>query len=133
MAAVLLWSGRAEESLPWIDKALADESVETSAYLLTRKCGANMYLGRYDEAVAACEKSAGLYTVPLTYVYLTAAYVQRGDDAKAMAAKKQLLKLWPEVTLARFRSLAPSDNPVYLQARETNLFGGLRKAGVPEK
>lgn len=133
IAVVLPWSGRVEESLPLIDTALADERFGAPASLLRRKCGVYMYLGRYDEAVAACEKSAGIYTITLTYVYLTAAYAQRGDDAKAMATKKQLLKRWPDFTLARSRSLAPSDNAVYLQARETNVLGGLRKARVPEK
>jgi len=133
MAVVLLWSGRAEESLPWIDKALADESFGAPATLLMRKCGAYLYLGRYEDAVAACEKSAGLYSNTITYVYLTAAYAQRGDDAKAVATKKELLKLWPDFTSARFRSSSASDNPVYWQQAEAHVYRGLRKAGVPEK
>jgi tetratricopeptide (TPR) repeat protein len=133
MAVVLFWSGRAEESLPWIDKALTSESGPVSALLLQRKCGAYLYLGRYEEAVAACEKSAGLRSDGITYVYLTAAYAQHGDDAKAVATKEQLFKLWPDFTLARFVSLIASDNPVYWKGVETHLFGGLRKAGVPEK
>ena len=92
-----------------------------------------MLLGRYDDAVPPCEKSAGLYGGGITYAYLTAAYAQQGDNAKAVATKEQLMKVWPDFTIARHRSLTPSDNPVFLQALEARVFGGLRKAGVPEK
>ena len=133
MAIVLLWSGRAEESLPLIDKALADEGSGARDVLLTRKCGACLNLGRYEEAVAACEKSAGLYSCWLTYAYLTAAYAQQGDDAKAMATKQRLMQIWPDFTIARHRLTAASDNPVYWQRNEAHLYAGLRKVGVPEK
>jgi len=133
MANVLIWSGRAEETLPWIDKALASASSGAIADLLQRKCRVYIQLDRYEEAVALCEKSAGLGSDAFTYVYLTAVYAQQGEDAKAAAAKERLLRLWPDFTLARFRSMQPSDNPVYWQAVETHLFGSLRKAGVPEK
>jgi adenylate cyclase len=132
MAIVLLWSGRAEESLPWIDKALASEGGALFADLLQRKCSAYMLLGRYEEAVAACEKSAGLGGDVFTYIYLTAAYAQQGEDAKAVAAREQLFKLWPNFALARWKVLSASDSPVYSQQAETHLFTGLRKAGVPE-
>jgi TolB-like protein/Flp pilus assembly protein TadD len=133
LAIVLLWSGRAEESLPWIDKALASEGGALFADLLQRKCGANTLLGRYEEAISACEKSAGLGGDVATYIYLTAAYAQQGEDAKATATREQVFKLWPDFTLARWRSLMVSDSPVYWQQIETHLFTGLRKAGVPEK
>ena len=133
MAIVLLWSGRAEESLPWIDKALASEGGAQFADLLQRKCGAYVILGRYEEAVAPCEKSAGLGGDVFTYIYMTAAYAQQGQDAKAAAAREQLLKLWPDFALTRWKSLTASDSPVYWQQVETHLFAGLRKAGVPEK
>jgi TolB-like protein len=133
LAIVLLWSGRAEESLPWIDKALASEGGALFADLLQRKCGANTLLGRYEEAISACEKSAGLGGDVATYIYLTAAYAQQGEDAKATATREQVFKLWPDFTLARWRSLIVSDSPVYWQQIETHLFTGLRKAGVPEK
>ena len=133
MALVMVWSGRAEEALPWIDKALAFESGAGLGALLARKCYVHLLLGRYEEAVAECERSAGLAGDGVTYVFLTAAYAQHGDNAKAVATREQLFKRWPDFTLARWVSFVPSDNPVYWQAAEAHLFGGLRKAGVPEK
>jgi class 3 adenylate cyclase/TolB-like protein/Flp pilus assembly protein TadD len=135
MAIVLNWSGRAEESLPWIDKALASEASEGGALfadLLQRKCGAYMMLGRYAEAVAACEKSAGLGGDVFTYIYLTAAYAQQGENAKAVAAREQVFKLWPNFALARWPLLTASDSPVYWQQLESHVLTGLRKAEVPE-
>jgi len=67
-----------------------------------------------------------------TYIYLTAAYAQQGEDVKAVAAREQLFKLWPNFALARWKFLTASDSPVYWQQLETHLFTGLRKAGVPE-
>jgi tetratricopeptide (TPR) repeat protein len=132
MAIVLMWSGRAEESLPWIDKALVSEGGALFADLLQRKCGVYTLLGRYEEAVAACEKSAGLGGDVFTYVYLTAAYAQQGKDVKAAAAMEQVFKLWPNFALARWKLLSASDNPIYWQQVQTHLFTGLRKAGIPE-
>jgi class 3 adenylate cyclase/TolB-like protein len=132
MAIVLLWSGRAEEALPWLDQALASERGALFADLLQRKCGAYMMLGRYEEAVAACLKSAGLGGDVFTYIYLTAAYAQQGDDAKAVATRDQVFKLWPNFALARWKVLSASDSPVYWQQVETHLFTGLRKTGIPE-
>jgi adenylate cyclase len=132
MAIVLAWSGHAEESLPWIDKALASEGGPLFADLLQRKCVVYVLLARYEEAVAACEKSAGLGGDVFTYIYLTAAYAQQGEDAKAVAAREQLFKLWPNFALARLKFATASDNPVYWQQVESHLFTGLRKAGVPE-
>ena len=89
-------------------------------------------LGRYEEAIAACEKSAGLGGDVFTYIYLTAAYAQQGQHAKAVAAREQVSRLWPNFALARWKLLVASDSPVYWQQAETHLFTGLRKAGVPE-
>jgi hypothetical protein len=60
MVIALIWSGRAEEALPWIDNALEHESGRMLADLCQKKCYANMLLGRYEAAVPACEKSAAL-------------------------------------------------------------------------
>jgi adenylate cyclase len=132
MAIVLIWSGRAEESLPGIDRALVSEKGALFADLLQRKCQANTLLGRYGQAIEACEKSAGLGGDVFTHLYMTAAYAQQGEETKAAAAKQQVFKLWPKFGLARWPSLTASDNPVYWQQMETHVFSGLRRAGVPE-
>ena len=133
MAIVLGWSGRAEEALPWVEKALAAEGAGSDAAdLLQRKCVIYVLLARYEDAIPECEKSAALGGDVFTYIFLTAAYAHQDDNAKALAAKAQLLKLWPDFALSRYKQLSPSDNPVYWQQIESHLFTGLRKVGVPE-
>ena len=65
-------------------------------------------------------------------LYLVAAYAQKGDMAKATAAKTELLKGRPGLSMAQLSRLRPSDNAVYLQQRD-RLNASLRKAGIPEQ
>ena len=58
---------------------------------------------------------------------------QKGETAKAAAAKAQLLKYQPGYTIARFKALRISDNPIYWQQAEAHIFTGLRRAGIPEQ
>ena len=123
--------GRAADALAAAQHAAAlDPPGGGDPQLLT--CKSYLYLGRYEDAVAACEKSAGLGGDVFTYLYLTAAYAQRGEHARAVAAREQVFKLWPNFALARWKFLVASDSPVYWQQMESHVFTGLRKAGVPE-
>jgi len=133
MVIALIWSGRAEEALPWIDNALEHESGRMLADLCQKKCYANMLLGRYDVAAPACEKSAAMGGDWPTYLYSTAVYAQLGQNAKATSAKEQLLKRLPDFTLERWRLFITSDNKVYWDQVETHLFAGLRKVGIRER
>jgi hypothetical protein len=58
------------------------------------------------------------------------AHLGRLDDARDEV--KAGLELAPNYSIARFFSMAESDNPIYLKQRE-RIVEGLRKAGVPEK
>jgi hypothetical protein len=91
-----------------------------------------MALGRYDEAIAACEVQATLADSWFPHAYLTAAYALHGNVAKAEAEKAKLLTLRPGFTVAGFKALKISDVPAYLQQTEINLYAGLRKAGIAE-
>jgi len=51
--------------------------------------------------------------------------------SEARATAKSGLALDPTFTIHRFRAGASSDNPTYLTQRE-RIYGGMRKAGVPE-
>jgi hypothetical protein len=96
-------------------------------------CFANLQLGRYDEAVALCERSAALDTWYWDQVLLAAAYANKGELQKAAAARAQLDKLLPGYSIAVSKSRRYSTEPAFLQQAEQHLHAGLRKAGVPEK
>ena len=96
------------------------------------RCRACMALGRYDEAIAACERGVALDDWWLPHLYLIAGYALEGDTGKAAAEKAALLQLRPNTSIADFKNLYWSDNPAFVQQTETHLLAGLRKAGLPE-
>jgi len=91
-------------------------------------------LGRLDEAIAACEKSIGQDDQWLIYVYLDAAYAQKGETNKAAATKADLLKRKPGLSIESLRAEMRtwSNQPIFQQQTEESVLAGLRKAGVPE-
>jgi len=123
--------GRPEEALALVDQGLALRSPEAgvSAYLLGHRCHASMALGRYEDAIIACEKAASLADSWAPHAYLAAAYAQQGNQAKAEAEKAKLLTQRPGFSIADYKAQRISDVPAYLQQTETHLFAGLRKAG----
>jgi hypothetical protein len=91
-----------------------------------------MLLGRYDEALAACEMSAARDDWWLDHAWLAAGYAQTGNREKSSAAKAALLSKKPGFTLEKFRRVNVG-NPGFQQRTEAHLFAGLRKAGIPER
>ena len=68
----------------------------------------------------------------MAHFYFAAALGRLGRLQEARDATRAGLELNPSLTISRWRSLAFSDNPVYLAARE-RMYEGLRKAGLPEE
>jgi adenylate cyclase len=133
-ALVMTYSGHPEDALVQLDKAAAaDPRQSNDGSLLRGRCRAHLVLGHYDEAISSCERAAPLENYWITYMFLTAAYAAKDQMAKASSAKSQLLKFQPGFTIARFKTMGLSDNPVYWQQAETHIFAGLRKAGIPEQ
>jgi adenylate cyclase len=129
----LMLMARSDEAFAELNKAIgADPRQANDAELLRIRCRLHLGLGRYDDAISDCERSAALDPFWLTHVWLAAAYGQRGYLDKAAAAKVQVLRQRPEFTIASFKALNPSDVSAYWAQIETHVFPGLRKAGVPE-
>jgi predicted Zn-dependent protease len=103
--------------------------------LLMIQCHDYLMLGRLNDAIAACENSIGQYDQWLVYVYLDAAYAQKGETTKAAATKAELLKRKPKLSIESLRAEMKtwSNHPVFQQQTEENVLAGLRKAGIPEK
>ena len=93
---------------------------------------AKLYSGRDEEAVAWLSRSIELNSnFPVGHFYFAAALSRLGRLDEAREAVRAGLELNPGFTIARMRSLAFSDHPVYLAGRE-RVYDGMRKAGVPE-
>ena len=67
----------------------------------------------------------------MPHFWLAAALARLGRLEDAREAVRGGLELNPGFTIARLRSSAFSDNPVYLAGRE-RAYEGMRLAGVPE-
>ena len=130
----LLFVGRSSEALDVIEQALSRTSANSfeSAFALATRCGVLLRLGRYDDAIADCEKAVANQDLWLADSVLVAAYAQKGDLASAAAIKARLLAMRPWYSLADEKSRQVSDNPTYVQQTETHFYAGLRKAGIPE-
>jgi class 3 adenylate cyclase/TolB-like protein len=124
--------GRPEEALALLQEARqlfsGGDAMETRL-----ACMANLHLGRYDEAIALCERSAALDTWYWDHALLAAAYANKGEQRQAAAARARIDQLLPGYTIAVSKSRRYSTEPAFLQQAEQYLYAGLRKAGVPEK
>jgi len=131
---IMVWMGRPQDAFAELDKAVAlDGRQADDGEIMRVRCRAHLALGQYDDAIKLCERAAALQNHWTTYVYLTAAYAEKGEMTKAATAKAQLLKLQPGYTIERFRALRTSNTPEYWQQVEAHIFPGLRKAGLPER
>jgi tetratricopeptide (TPR) repeat protein len=124
-------TGRSAEALQAITTRNAALGVPDSSFLLFA-CHAHVHLAHYDEAIAECERAVAGDNDYWVYLDLTAAYAQTGDMVKAAAAKAQLMRRVPDLTIARLEAKQFSNHPVWIEEIRTHFIPGLRKAGVPE-
>jgi adenylate cyclase len=131
-AWILIQTGRSADALPLIHQAIAMDPLEQS-WPYHFMCKAYLFLGRYGEAVGACEKAATENGWWLNQVYLSAAYAQHGDIAKAVTSRNALLQQQPGYTIERYRRTYAASAPAFLDQVEQHLAAGLRKAGLPDR
>ena len=133
-AGTMILRGQPAAALELIDQQLArdPQAKESLAWAALQRSRAYMALGRYDDAVPACETQVALDDWWLSHVYLLAAYVQKADTAKTVAEKAALLKLRPGFSIADFKAQRFSDDPAFWQQTEKHVLAGLRRAGIPE-
>jgi adenylate cyclase len=130
-AQVLVGAARPAEALAVVDQALALSP--TAGLTMIVACEAHLLVGEIDQAIATCEKALARTNEPFdVQVKLAAAYADRGDMAKAAAAKAEALRYSPGFTIALAKQQHGND-PEYVSLAEKYLYGGLRKAGFPEQ
>ena len=134
-ALILIYTGRSEEALPVLDRAIGlNPRSDAVPWLLQLECATHLRLGHYDEAIAICEKSVALEDNWARRLLLVAAYAQKGEMAKAAVQKTELLKQQPGMSIARYKARQNVDrDSVFWKQTEAHVLPGLRKAGVPEE
>jgi adenylate cyclase len=121
--SVLVWAGRAAEGLRWLEGALRFDSSTRSFNL----CHAYYFLGRYGEAVEACDRALagnpGRHIQVMARPVLAAAYSQLGRDQDASGERAIIAHLWPFFDAERFAGQFGTQ-----EARD-HMLDGLKKAG----
>ena len=96
---LLLWSGKAEEGIPWIRKAMRLNPYHPERFW-SHLARAHFTLRQYDEAIVALKHvstpDAGQQAL------LAACHARRGDAAEARAVTARLLARSPEFTVASY-------------------------------
>jgi adenylate cyclase len=135
LGATMFRLGQPEKAIPLIEQAMRLSPRDPVTGLFDWQLGTAHLFLRHDDL--AIEWFLKAHAANPKYVFvlrdLAAAYALKGDDERAQAYLAELLKAWPNVSIASQRANRDSDDPEYLRLREETLYAGLRKAGVPEK
>lgn len=120
---LLTWLGRAEEAVPWLEKALRldPNGADRRAFTLGRILFAAR---RYSEAIAALRRSAA--EPHLQQVYLAACHAALGDLAAAQAAAAAARRLSPDFSGQRYAASLPFRD----DADRAHLAEALQQAGL---
>jgi adenylate cyclase len=131
-AGLLALTGRQQEAETLLLRAIAMDPPGYD-FVHSAVCLSRLLMGHYDEALPYCEFAAAHRQSYEDQMLLAAIHAQRGDTAKALIARTELLKQQPGATLANNYYLRMSAEPEYRRQVEERLIAGLRKAGVPER
>jgi TolB-like protein/class 3 adenylate cyclase len=127
------FTGRAEETEAHIRDALRLSPRDSSVYHWQAMAGtAKVFLGKDEEAVPQLRRAIEInrnFQPALFYLAVALAGLGRLDEARIAA--KDGLAMDPTFTIRRYRSDAPSDNPVFLAARQ-RIYEMMRRVGLPE-
>lgn len=130
------------ESMDRLDEALEvaqrastlspDAQTGQEGFAIRMVCSIQLLRGQYQDAIDACQKSAALENWWVDHMWLTAAYAQLGDSARASAEAAILRKLKPDLTIATLERNHVG-NEANLRRVQSEIYAGLRKAGIPER
>jgi adenylate cyclase len=123
--SILVWAGRSEGGLPWLEGALRFD--RSNGFAAARLCMAYYFLRRYSEGVDACDRTLtrdpGRNTQMLTHPMLAAAYAQLGRQQDADGERAIVRQLWPFLDARTFAAQFGTQ-----EARD-HILEGLKKAG----
>jgi TolB-like protein/class 3 adenylate cyclase/Tfp pilus assembly protein PilF len=123
--SISVWAGRAAEGLPWLEGALRFD--RANEFAAARLCMAYYFVGRYSEAVDACDRALsrdpGRNTQMLTHPTLAAAYAEMGRQQDADGEHAIVAHLWPFLDAQIFSAQFGTQ-----EARD-HMLEGLKKAG----
>jgi len=136
LCVAAMYLGRREQIIEYADKAMRLSPLDPylAFFHLFRAIGCFM-LQRDDDAIVSLRHAvANDPEFPNAVAWLAALLALTGHEAEARDALKHyfLIRGAKTKTIAQWKSLANSENPVYLATRE-RWYEGLRRAGMPEE
>jgi tetratricopeptide (TPR) repeat protein len=130
-----MFDGQAAEAIPGFEQALRIAPRHPLVYLREQFIGyANLFLGRYDEAISWFNKSIGASPNETaqsrgdTLAALAAAQALAGQDTEARTSAAEATRLWPTLTARGYYSFKIG-NPTHAEQVE-QMRRGLRLAGI---
>lgn len=130
---VLFSAGDGERAIAAYEQAIRlNPDSEVVGVYLYHRCRAQLYLGRYAEAIDTCTRSTAYAPEWTDYMMLTAAFAMHGEAERAAQARSELLRRRPSFRIGWLVDEAPEMDTVLRRQRDAHLVAGLRKAGVPE-
>ena len=127
-AQILNYSGRAEEAVPFIEKAFRLNPFPLNFYY-TNAAHTYRLIGRYEDAVRMCKECLARWPNNIVaQVALAFNYAAWGRDEEARAAAQDVLRIDPKFSAQRYARAFPYKDPA-LSARVLEL---MRKAGLPD-
>jgi tetratricopeptide (TPR) repeat protein len=138
MGNALILSGRAEEALAPIERALRlDPHDSGRSFWEQYLCDAYAHMAKWERAVESCERSVGANPGYLpAHFDLAAAYGWLGRPAEAHAAVAEIQNLEPGFSIHRYFFEYPyrwrSGNETW-KTQDQRIAEGLRNGGLPEE
>jgi tetratricopeptide (TPR) repeat protein len=123
--AILMWSGKAAEAVPWLEGALRSDPA--NGFAADRLCMAYYLLHRFIEAVDACDRALsrnpGRSDQMIAHPLLAAVYAELGRQQDADKERAITMRLWPFLDARTFAAQFGTE-----EARN-QMLDGLEKAG----
>jgi len=122
---VLNWAGRAEESAPYLEKAIRLNPLPPALYFI-HLAVSYRDSGQYEKAIEASKKALQLEpNTQYPYIHMAVSYIRLGLEKEARAAAAEILRINPEFSLERYAKILPFPQPV-----SDRVVEDLRKAGL---
>jgi adenylate cyclase len=125
-ASALAYSGRPEEAIPLLHKAIRLNPFAPLTFFSILGL-AYFMVGRFDEAVEEAKKAVERYPKnQFTYLFLASACILAGREAEAHAAAAEVLKINPTFSVEQFAKTLPYRDTSQID----RMIDALRKAGL---
>jgi adenylate cyclase len=126
MGNLLMFIGRPDEAIEWYKRSRTVDPHFNPPWWWRMVGAAHFIAHRYDEAIAAFNRSANVPAWAAAYIAASHALAGRLESAQRSAA--EVLRLWPEFSSRTF----VAKEPFKLAGDREHLREGFSKAGLPE-